>query len=92
MIVRILGEGQFKVDDAAAGELNGLDAKLEAAVNASDEQAFRSALNALVSRIRVLGTPLPADTIEPSALILPDADATMDNVRKMLSGEGLIPG
>jgi hypothetical protein len=92
MIVRILGEGQFEVDDAAAGELNTLDAKLEAAVNASDEQAFRAALDALVSRIRMLGTALPDDTLEPSRLILPDAEATMDNVRQMLSGEGLIPG
>jgi hypothetical protein len=92
MIVRILGEGQFKVDDAATGELNALDAKLEAAMNANDEQAFRVALEALVSRIRVLGTPLPADTLEPSALILPDAEATMDTVRQMLSGDGLIPG
>jgi hypothetical protein len=92
MIVRILGEGQFKVDDVATNELNALDAKLEAAVNAGDEKAFRSALGALVSRIRVLGTPLSADVLEPSALILPDAEATMDNVREMLSGGGLIPG
>ena len=92
MIVRILGEGQFEVDDAATDELNALDAKLEAAVNAGDEQAFRSALGALVSRIRDIGTPLPADALEPSALILPPADATMDSVRELLSGEGLIPG
>ena len=32
MIVRILGEGQLEVDDSAADELNGLDRKLEAAV------------------------------------------------------------
>jgi hypothetical protein len=91
VIVRILGEGQFRVDDVATDELNALDAKLEAAVNAGDEQAFRSALGDLVSRIRILGTPLPADVLEPSALILPDAEASMDNVREMLSGDGLIP-
>jgi hypothetical protein len=92
MIVRILGEGQFEVDDAATDELNVLDAKLEAAVNADDEQAFRSALESLVSKIRSLGTPLPADALEPSALILPYAEATMDDVRAMLSDDGLIPG
>jgi len=64
MIVRILGEGQFEVDDTATDELNILDAKLEAAVNAGDEKAFRSALERLVSRIRALGTPLPADALE----------------------------
>jgi hypothetical protein len=92
MIVRILGEGQFEVDDAAIDELNVLDGNLETAVTAKDEQAFRAALDALVSRIRVLGTPLPADALEPSAFILPDAEATMDSVRELLSGDGLIPG
>jgi hypothetical protein len=92
MIVRILGEGQLEVDDAASDELNALDAKLEAAVNARDEQAFRSALDALLRRIRSLGTPLPADALEPSALILPDSEATMDSLRELLNGEGLIPG
>ncbi|HWG61668.1 MAG TPA: hypothetical protein VG253_08150 [Streptosporangiaceae bacterium] len=92
MIVRILGEGQVLVDDAAAGELTALDATLESAVQADDETAFRAALDALLARIRALGTPLPADSLEPSELILPYADATMDDVRGMLSGDGLIPG
>jgi hypothetical protein len=92
MIVRILSEGQLQVDDSAADELNALDAKLEAAVNAGDEQAFRSALDTLLSRIRALGTPLPADALGPSALILPYEGATMEDVREMLSDDGLIPG
>ena len=92
MIVRILGEGQFEVDDTATHELNILDAKLEAAVNAGDEKAFRSALEGLVSKIRALGTPLPGDALEPSALILPYAEASMDDVRAMLNDDGLIPG
>ncbi len=92
MIVRILGEGQLEVDDTAADELNALDAKLEAAVNAGNEQAFRPALSALLTRIRSLGTPLPADALEPSSLILPYEGATMEDVRGMLTDEGLIPG
>ena len=42
MIVRILGEGQLDVDDSLTGELNELDARLEAAVNSGDEDAFRA--------------------------------------------------
>jgi len=38
MIVRILGEGQLRVDDSATDELNVLDAALERAVNAGDER------------------------------------------------------
>ena len=57
MIIRILGEGQLHVDDSAADELNELDAALEGAVERADEPAFRSALTALLDRVRALGTP-----------------------------------
>jgi hypothetical protein len=92
MIIRILGEGQLRVDDSAADELNVLDAALGKAVNAGDEQAFRSALAALLDRVRSLGTPLAEDAIEPSDLILPYSDAGLEDVRGMMAGEGLIPG
>jgi hypothetical protein len=92
MIVRILGEGQLRVDDSASAELNSLDATLERAVNSGDEAAFRSALRALLDRIRALGTPLAADSLEPSDSILPRAEADLDEVRSMLTGEGYIPG
>ena len=92
MIVRILGEGQLRVDDAATDELNVLDAALEKAVNAGDEQAFRPALAALLDRVRSLGSPLAEDAIEPSDLILPYADAGLADVRDMLTDGGLIPG
>ena len=92
MIVRILGEGQLKVEESAVSELNGLDAALEKAVNEGDESAFRPALAALLDRVRALGTPLAADALETSELILPPADADLEEVRGMLTGEGIIPG
>jgi hypothetical protein len=92
MIVRILGEGQLEVDDSATDELNELDQALEQAVNSGDEQSFRSALTALLDRVRGVGRPVAADTIAPSDLILPYADADIDDVRQMLKDDGLIPG
>jgi hypothetical protein len=92
MIVRILGEGQLQVDDSASAELNSLDAALERAVNSGDETAFRSALMALLDRVRALGTPLAAETLEPSDSILPRADADVEEVRSMLADDGYIPG
>jgi hypothetical protein len=92
MIVRILGEGQFEVDDSATDELNALDTTLENAVNAGDEAALRPALAALLDRVRSLGSPLPADTIKPSDLILPNSDADVAGVRGLLTNDGLIPG
>ena len=92
MIVRILGEGQLEVPESAVGELNQLDAALEAAVERSDEAAFRPALAALLAKVRGVGSPTEADDLRPSELIIPQPDATMAEVRKLLTDEGLIPG
>jgi hypothetical protein len=92
VIVRILGEGQLQVDDSAAEELNDLDSKLEAAVEHDDEIGFRSALDALLRRIRSVGRPLPLGALAPSELIIPQEGATMAEVHKLLTDDGLIPG
>jgi hypothetical protein len=92
MIVRILGEGQLELPDSAADDLNKLDAALEAAVDRNDEAAFRPALAALLAKVRQVGSPADADDLRPSELIIPRPDASMDEVRKLLTDEGLIPG
>jgi PspAA-like protein len=92
MIVRIMGEGQLSVDDSAVSELNRLDSKLDSALAESDEPAFHEALSALLTQVRKIGSPLPDDEIRASDLILPPADATMEDVRELMSEDGLIPG
>jgi PspA-Associated protein len=91
VIVRILGEGQLEVPDSAIDELNELDRTLEQAVEGNDEDAFGPALAALLARIREVGSPVQADDLRPSDLIIPQADATMAEVRKLLTDDGLIP-
>jgi hypothetical protein len=92
MIVRILGEGQFSVDDEVAVGLNRLDADLEAAVERGDEPAFQAALSGLLAQVRDHGKATPADMLAPSELILPAEGSSMAEVRKLLTDEGLIPG
>ena len=92
MIIRILTEGQYDVADHALDRLNELDSTLEAAVEAGDEAAFASALTELLDGVRTVGVAHPADSLDESDLILPPADATIDQVREMLNEDGLIPG
>jgi hypothetical protein len=94
VIVRVLGEGQYAVDDSHADLLNGLDSGLERAVEAGDGAAFRTALGDLLSQVRTLGERLPDDALVPSDALLPGEDSTLDDVRAMLAEttEGLIPG
>ena len=92
MIIRIMGEGQLRLDTSAVDELNKLDSDLEKAVEANDQAAFSSALQALLAKARAMGVALPLDAIEPSELILPREDATIEEVRDLLTDGGLIPG
>ncbi|MCA1984012.1 MAG: PspA-associated protein PspAA [Nocardioides sp.] len=92
MIVRILTEGQYDVSDAALDQLNALDSTVASAIEAGDESAFRTALAALLDGVRTVGAPHAEDDLAESDLILPPADATMDEVREMLADDGLIPG
>ena len=91
MIVRILGEGQWDVEEAHLEVLNTLDGAVEAAVEADDDAAFSASLTALLDAVRTQGTRLEDDSLEDSDLILPPSDATVDEVRAMLSDEGLVP-
>ena len=92
MIVRILGEGQWTLTDDQLPTLNALDSAVEAAVEAEDRQSFSNTLTALLDAVRTAGQPLPDESLEDSDLILPHSDATLEEVRELLSDDGLIPG
>ena len=92
MIVRILGEGQYDLADSALDRLNALDAAVEAAIEAGDEAAFATSLAGMLDGVRTAGVPRAADSLDESDLILPPADASIDEVRELLADDGLIPG
>ncbi|MET8543827.1 hypothetical protein ABZW03_24725 [Kitasatospora sp. NPDC004799] len=94
MIMRVMGEGQYEVGEDHLNLLNELDAELVTAVESGDETLFREAYGKLIDAVKQYGTPVPLDSLEPSELILPSADATIDEVRELLmaEGEGVIPG
>jgi hypothetical protein len=97
MIIRVLGRGQYRFSESHMADLNACDDAVEAAVAADDQAHLTEALKALIDEIHNLGEELPLDSLEHSDLIVPDADATLDEVRSLLNDsssttEGLIPG
>lgn len=91
MILRVLGEGQFEVDQETVDALNELDDAVLAAVEANDEEAFKNALLNLRERVVQSGQPVADDYLGPSELILPAVDASIAEVKEMLGNDGLIP-
>lgn len=91
MIIRILGSGQYELGEAAMDSLNKLDGLLTRAVEDNDEDGFAQALGQLLAEVREQGKELPDDYLGPSELVLPGPDSTLEEVRHLLTDEGLIP-
>jgi hypothetical protein len=87
MIVRILGGGQFEVPDSEMGALEELDAKLAAAIEGNDEEAFAAMLSTLAEKVRSTGTALDPVTIVSSDLTVPHEGASLEEVRHLLASE-----
>lgn len=92
MIIRILGEGQYRVSPAAVAELNVLDGRLQATVDNHDADGFAAALGELLAAVRDHGEVVPDDELIASDLVLPAADADLGEVAALLGDDGLIPG
>ena len=93
MIVRILNEGQWQLSDEAVRGPSALDDAVEEAVSTGNQDELAEALQSLLEQVRSSGTPVPDDELLDSDLILPAADATLEEVQELLSGsdEGLVP-
>ena len=91
MIVRISGEGQYRLDDAEAERVDELRGKALAIVDSGNEDGFADAFAALLDYVRAQGTPLGDDELEGSDVILPPADFSFDEAGREFTGEGLIP-
>jgi hypothetical protein len=49
-------------------------------------------MSALLDAVRSVGTAVADDALVDSDFIMPPADASLAEVRELLSGDGLIPG
>jgi hypothetical protein len=91
MIVRVMGEGRWRVDDELARRLNELDDEAGRAVEADDQDALSAALKALADLVRGEGTRVEDSDLTPSDAIVPPEDLTIAEAHELLEGEGLIP-
>jgi hypothetical protein len=90
MIVRIMGQGQYKVDSSLTDRLNTIDDRIVGHVSKGDQDGFKRDLARLISVVKDRGEPLdPVDIIQ-SDIIVPPEDLTFEEAEKIFSGYGLI--
>jgi hypothetical protein len=91
VIVRIMGEGQYQVDDGLQARLNEIDDEVGAALAAGDQAAMSDALRRLAEAVRNAGSRLEDSDLSTSDAVVPPEDLTLDEAHELLEGEGLIP-
>ena len=91
MIVRVSGEGQFRLPDEDAERLNELDNRAVSAVEAGDETGFKELWSQMLELVAADGNALADDELVESDVILPPRDITFDEAKGEFTGEGLIP-
>jgi hypothetical protein len=91
VIVRVMGEGQYRLPEDVHERVNELDNAVVAAVDKDDEDAFHAAFEEMLDVIRSEGEHLGDDELESSDVIVPPADTSMAEAAADFSGDGLIP-
>jgi len=91
MIVRLMGDGQYRVDDSLHDRLNRIDEQATAAVESGDEAELHARLEELTRAVTEAGERLEDDDLSASDLMVPPSDLSLEEARELFSGEGLIP-
>ena len=91
MIVRISGEGQFKLPDEDADRLNELDNRAVSAVEQGDETGFQELWSQMLELVASDGNAVDDEELVESDVILPPRDISFEEAKGEFTGDGLIP-
>jgi hypothetical protein len=91
VIVRLMGEGQFRADDDLLGRLNGLDEQAQAAADAGNEPELDRVLDEMWQLVQAEGERLADDYLSASDVVIPPSDLTLEETQRLFSDDGLIP-
>ena len=91
MIVRLMGEGQFRVADELRSKLNELDDKAQAAADANESPSSTESSTRCGVSSRATASGLPTTTCTPRTSSIPPSDLTLEETQRLFSDQGLIP-
>jgi hypothetical protein len=91
VIVRLMGEGQYRVDDGLRERLEALDSEAMNALDAENEAELDAKLDEMWELVRSQGSRLPDEDLSASDVLIPPSDLTLAETRKLFAEDGLIP-
>ncbi|MDQ6724221.1 MAG: hypothetical protein M3Z01_08165 [Thermoproteota archaeon] len=94
-IVRILGYGQFVVDNDTLNEINAIDNSIVKLLENEENDdsirpEFERQLKLLDNIVEEKGVVIETKEIVPSDIVLPGKEITLEEARKVFKGDGVI--
>jgi hypothetical protein len=91
MIVRLMNEGQYRIDESLRDRLNEIDERAVQALEDNNEEELDLLLQRMWDLVQAEGERVPDTDLVASDLLIPPADLTLEETRKLFSDDGLIP-
>ncbi|MGI5991669.1 MAG: PspA-associated protein PspAA [Methanosarcina sp.] len=89
MIIRIMGEGQYRAPEALCNTLNQIDNRIVELVEEGKTEEFRDELAKMISEIKEKGEPVEAEEILESDIIVPPGDLSLEEAKAVFKGSGI---
>lgn len=101
IIVRVSGQGQFKVSRKTLDRINDIDNSIVSLFENIDTDVDENSIKAkqkelkekiieIINLIKSNGTPLHDKEITQSLIMIPNPDISIDEAKKIFRGEGII--
>ena len=87
MVIRIAGEGLFRVPTSIKPALDALDSAMDTAIQHNEAKSFATCTAQLASLIATSGTKLDENEIVKSDLVVPSQDMTIDEAKQLLAAD-----
>jgi phage shock protein A len=86
IVVRVQGEGQFRLASSYKGELDGYDQKVVDAIHAGQPAALKQSVHDVITFVKSHGVPVADTENAASQVVLPSEDLTLDEAKKIMAG------
>jgi len=101
IIVRVSGQGQFKVNREILDRINDIDNSIVNLLENTDtdvdvnsikvkQKELNEKVNKIINLIRTNGMPLGDKEIIQSQIMIPNPDISIDEAKKIFRGEGIV--
>jgi phage shock protein A len=87
IVVRIQGEGRFRLASSYKDQLDGYDKKVVAAIDAGQPAGLKQSVNDVIAFVKSHGLPVPDSENVTSQVVLPSEELTLDEAKKIMAGD-----